>query len=104
MAESHSAGEITVKYQPKKEESKNFISEEGSEPQVWRGGKRKPMRLLYIAYLHSSQKDLKRMKVLNEILNTERDYVRDLVTIREVRVVNADFLYIYIYIHIHIFI
>lgn len=24
------------------------------------------------------------MKVLNEILNTERDYVRDLVTIREV--------------------
>lgn len=34
MEASHSAGEITVKYQPKKGDVKNFISEEGSEASV----------------------------------------------------------------------
>ena len=34
MEVSHSAGEITVKYQPKKGDVKNFISEEGSEASV----------------------------------------------------------------------
>lgn len=79
LSDSHGS-EITVKYQPKKDESKNFISEEGSEPQVLHLD-----RFAIEPILTRETQDLKRMKVLNEILNTERDYIRDLVTIREVR-------------------